>query len=180
MYNVQCAMHFPVSLHPCLCLARVEPLAQRWQARIHLAPPPQAATGGRPRSRCSDSCRAPPKLALYPLPALAQRTTHHDRPCKQASAQRVLTIIAAPTRAGRHSVIIAIETPIQNHCRDRSDESLEEQSSREASGLSRSLKFRVLRDSPGTADARALQLARAGRPRAGPSVRLPQRRRCAE
>ena len=24
-----------------------------------------------PRSRCSDSCRAPPRLALYPLPALA-------------------------------------------------------------------------------------------------------------
>ena len=109
------------------------------------APPPQGAAGGRPRSRCSDSCRAPPKLALYPLPALAQRTTHHDRPCKQASAQRVLPIIAAPTRAGRHSVIIAIETPIQNHCRERSDESLEEQSSREASGLSRSLKFRVPR-----------------------------------
>ena len=50
------------------------------------APPPHRGPAGRrPRSRCSDSCRAPPRLALYPLPALAQRTAHHDRPCKQAS-----------------------------------------------------------------------------------------------
>ena len=50
------------------------------------APPPHRGPAGRrPRSRCSDSYRAPPRLALYPLPALAQRTTHHDRPCKQAS-----------------------------------------------------------------------------------------------
>ena len=50
------------------------------------APPPaQGSAGGRPRSRCSDSCRAPSKLALYPLPALAPHCTHHERPCKQAS-----------------------------------------------------------------------------------------------
>ena len=48
-------------------------------------PPPQGSAGGRPRSRCSDSCRAPSKLALYPLPALAPHCTHHERPCKQAS-----------------------------------------------------------------------------------------------
>ena len=50
------------------------------------APPPhRGSAGGRPRSRCSDSSCAPPRLALYPLPALALHYAHHDRPCKQAS-----------------------------------------------------------------------------------------------
>ena len=47
-----------------------------------------AASGSRwrtPRSRCSDSSCASPRLALYALPALAPHCTHHDRPCKQAS-----------------------------------------------------------------------------------------------
>ena len=62
---------------------RRTPLATAWPQQA--TPPPHAAARARPRSRCSDSCRAPPKLALYPLSALVPRCTHHDRPCNQAS-----------------------------------------------------------------------------------------------
>ena len=59
------------------------PQAATWPQQA--APPPQGAVGGRPRSHCSDSSCAPPRLALYALPALAPRCTHTNRPCKQAS-----------------------------------------------------------------------------------------------
>ena len=62
---------------------RRTPQATTWPQQA--PPPPHAAARARPRSRCSDSCRAPPRLALYALPALAPRCTHHDWPCNQAS-----------------------------------------------------------------------------------------------
>ena len=82
---------------------RRTPQAATWPQQA--APPPHAAAGARPRSRCSDSSCAPPRLALYPLPALAPRCTHTNRPCKQASGvnnHRCPLQGVAPQRHHRH------------------------------------------------------------------------------
>ena len=76
-----------LSVHPAT-LRRTRRRRRTPQAGHVAAASPATASRSRwrtPRSRCSDSCRAPPKLALYPLPALAPRCTHHDQPCSQAS-----------------------------------------------------------------------------------------------
>jgi len=79
----------------------------------------------------------------------------------------VLVIILAPARAGRRSVIIAIETPIQNHRCDRADASLEKHPAREAPRLSRSKKFRIVRaDSAGPCWGALAGLCARGSPRA--------------
>jgi hypothetical protein len=86
--------------------AWLEPATSRSPIRASRRPPPHPPTSphttGRPRSRSKPrhrltkplahaeialqrQLRAPPKLALYPLPALAPRCTHHEQPCSQAS-----------------------------------------------------------------------------------------------